>query len=146
YGGYPMIENDYFNNEIKILSRDRRRTLLKYQQKVDRTDWQMTPPTVNAYYNPTNNEIVFPAGILQSPLFHKDYPISINYGAIGSIIGHEVTHGFDNQGRQFDADGNIHSWWSKSSLENFEEKTKCFVKQYSTFTFDGHNENGQRTL
>ncbi|CAF1168465.1 unnamed protein product [Adineta steineri] len=146
YGGYPMIENDYFNNEIKIITRDRRRTLLKYQQKVDRTDWQMTPPTVNAYYNPTSNEIVFPAGILQSPLFHKDFPISINYGAIGSIIGHEITHGFDNQGRQFDADGNIHSWWSKSSLEKFEEKTKCFVKQYSTFTFDGQNENGQRTL
>jgi len=106
----------------------------------------MTPRAVNAYYSISSNEIVFPAGILQPPFFHKDLPIAINYGAIGSVIGHEITHGFDDQGRVFDAEGNMRLWWSKTSLENFEEKTKCFIKQYSDFILDGQHENGQRTL
>jgi predicted metalloendopeptidase len=106
----------------------------------------MSPRTVNAYYSPPSNEIVFPAGILQPPFFHKDLPLAVNYGAIGTIIGHEITHGFDNQGREFDGDGNMRSWWTKFSLDNFQEKTKCFVEQYSNFALDGQNENGQRTL
>ncbi|UJR09778.1 hypothetical protein I4U23_014005 [Adineta vaga] len=146
YAGFSMSENEYFNNEIKVINRERRRTLLQYRQKVDRSTWGMTPRTVNAYYNPSANEIVFPAGILQPPLFHKDLPIAINYGAIGSVIGHEITHGFDNQGREYDADGMMRSWWTKFAMENFEEKTKCFVKQYGSFSLDGQNENGQRTL
>ena len=106
----------------------------------------MTPRTVNAHYTSSTNEIVFPAGILQPPFFHKDLPIEINYGSIGSFIGHEITHGFDNQGREFDADGNMRFWWTKFALGNFEEKTKCFIKQYSAFALDGQHENGQRTL
>jgi predicted metalloendopeptidase len=106
----------------------------------------MTPRTVNAYYSISANEIVFPAGILQPPFFHKDLPIAINYGAIGSVIGHEMTHGFDNEGREFDADGNMRLWWTNFSLTNFEEKTKCYIKQYSDFLLNGENENGQRTL
>lgn len=106
----------------------------------------MTPQTVNAYYSISSNEIVFPAGILQPPFFQKDLPSAINYGAIGSVIGHEITHGFDNQGREFDADGNMHLWWTNSSLNQFEEKSQCFIKQYSNFIVDGQNENGQRTL
>jgi predicted metalloendopeptidase len=106
----------------------------------------MTPRTVNAYYSAASNEIVFPAGILQPPLFHKDLPLSINYGAIGTVIGHEITHGFDNQGREFDADGNMKSWWTKFASDNFENKTKCFINQYSSFAIEGQNENGQRTL
>lgn len=106
----------------------------------------MTPRTVNAYYSISSNEIVFPAGILQLPYFHKDLPISLNYGAIGMVIGHEITHGFDNQGREFDSEGNMRSWWTPFSLKNFEEKTKCFIKQYSNFAIDGQNENGERTL
>lgn len=106
----------------------------------------MTPRTVNAYYSISSNEIVFPAGILQPPYFHKDLPISINYGAIGSVIGHEMTHGFDNQGREFDAEGNMRSWWSNFSINNFEQKAKCFIRQYSNFAINGQNENGERTL
>jgi predicted metalloendopeptidase len=106
----------------------------------------MSPSAVNAYYSASSNEVVFPAGILQPPFFHKDLPIAINYGAIGMVIGHEITHGFDNEGRSYDADGNMRSWWSNFSLENFQEKTKCFIKQYSDFSLDGQNENGQTTL
>ena len=123
----------------------------------------MTPGTVNAYYAPSANEIVFPAGILQPPFFHKDLPLAVNYGAIGTVghrwhsivhyssstvqvIGHEIIHGFDDQGLEYDADGNIRSWWTKSALDKFEERTQCFVKQYSSYAFDGQNENGQRTL
>ncbi|CAF1023124.1 unnamed protein product [Rotaria magnacalcarata] len=146
YGGYTIIENEYFNNEIKVSMREQRRTILKYRKKVDASEWRMTPLMVNAYYSPPANEIVFPAGILQPPFFHKDLPLAINYGAIGSVIGHEITHGFDNQGREFDADGNMISWWTNSALNNFEEKTKCFIQQYSNFTIDGQNINGQRTL
>ncbi|CAF1567199.1 unnamed protein product [Adineta steineri] len=146
YIGYSMIEAEYFNNGIKIIERERRRSLLKFQQKVDLTDWSMTPRTVNAYYSPSANEIVFPAGILQPPFFHKDIPIAINYGAIGTVIGHEITHGFDDQGREYDANGNMRSWWTKLALNQFEERTKCFVEQYSKYTFDGQSENGQRTL
>lgn len=106
----------------------------------------MTPQTVNAYYSITFNEMIFPAAILQSPFFHKDFPLAFNYGAIGSIIGHEMTHGFDNQGREFDADGNIRSWWSKFSSDNFQEKTQCFIQQYSNLSFDGIHINAERSL
>jgi len=146
YIGYSMDANDYFYNGIKVLQRERRRSLLRFRQPVDLTDWSMTPRTVNAYYTPSANEIVFPAGILQPPFFQKDLPLSMNYGAIGTVIGHEITHGFDDQGREYDADGNIRSWWTKIALDQFEDRTKCFVKQYSNFAFDGQNENGQRTL
>ncbi|CAF1046721.1 unnamed protein product [Adineta ricciae] len=146
YIGHSMIENEYFNNGIKVLQRERRRSILKFRQKVDLTDWSMTPRTVNAYYTSSANEIVFPAGILQPPFFHKDIPISLNYGAIGTVIGHEITHGFDDQGREYDADGNMRSWWTKLALDNFEERTKCFVEQYSDYALDGQAENGQRTL
>ncbi|CAF0883727.1 unnamed protein product [Adineta ricciae] len=146
YADYSMSESEFFSNELKVRSRERRWSLLQYRQKVDRTEWDMTPETVNAYYNPSENEIVFPAGILQPPFFHKDFPIAINYGGIGSVIGHEITHGFDNQGREFDADGMMRSWWTKFSADNFQEKTKCFVDQYGRFSLDGQNENGQRTL
>ncbi|CAF4685126.1 unnamed protein product [Rotaria sp. Silwood1] len=146
YAGYSMIKNEYFNNQIKVECREHRRRILKYQQKVDHTEWRMTVRTVNAYYSPPSNEIVFPAGILQPPFFHKDLPLSINYGAIGTIIGHEITHGFDNQGREYDGDGNMRSWWTNISLDNFQEKTKCFIQQYSNFSIDGQYESGQRTL
>ncbi|CAF1146372.1 unnamed protein product [Didymodactylos carnosus] len=146
YAGYSMFETEYFNNVIRVFERERRRIRLKYRKKVDKADWSMTPRTVNAYYAPQGNEIVFPAGILQPPFFHKDLPVSINYGAIGTVIGHEVTHGFDDQGREYDSDGNMRTWWTKDALDKFEEKTKCFINQYSKYALDGQNENGQRTL
>lgn len=146
YGGDVMTTNELFSNAMKVINRERRRRLAKYRQQVDRTDWHMTPQTVNAYYSSTFNEMIFPASILQSPFFHKDFPFAVNYGAIGSVIGHEMTHGFDNQGREFDADGNIRSWWSNSSLNNFREKTQCFIQHYSNLSFDGIRINGERSL
>lgn len=95
----------------------------------------MTPPTVNAYYTPTKNQMVFPAGILQRPFYDSSYPSSLNYGGMGVVVGHELTHGFDDQGREFDKDGNLHQWWNNRTIEKFKERTKCFVKQYSKFLF-----------
>jgi len=101
---------------------------------VDRTEWGMTPPTINAYYNPSFNEIVFPAGILQFPFFDNDADDAINYGGIGAVIGHEMTHGFDDQGAQYDKDGNLKNWWSKEDSIKFSAKTKSVAALYNTFT------------
>ncbi|MEO6979942.1 MAG: M13 family metallopeptidase [Mucilaginibacter sp.] len=94
----------------------------------------MTPPTVDAYYNPTFNEIVFPAGILQYPFFDNDADDAINYGAIGLVIGHELTHGFDDQGRQYDKDGNLKDWWTKEDADKFKSKAQVMINQYNGFT------------
>lgn len=91
----------------------------------------MSPQTTNAYYTPNKNQIVFPAGILQKPFYNARYPPSLNYGAAGVLIAHELTHGFDDIGREFDNDGNLHIWWTNTTTEQFKERTKCFVDQYS---------------
>src|SRR5215813_7537790 len=109
------------------------RDLQKIGKPVDRTDWGMTPPTVNAYYQPTMNEIVFPAGILQPPFFDAKADDAVNYGAIGAVIGHEMTHGFDDQGRKYDAQGNLTNWWTDEDLKNYEQRSACVEKQ-----FDGY--------
>ena len=106
----------------------------------------MTASTVNAYYNPPSNEIVFPAAILQPTFFHKDYLQAVNYGGIGVVIGHELTHGFDDQGSQYDEVGNLHSWWAPEVRAKFEAKTRCLAEQYSGFTVNGEHENGDLTL
>lgn len=113
--------------------------------------WEMNPQTVNAYYSPSNNEIVFPAGILQPPFFQASFPYSLNFGAIGVVMGHELTHGFDDQGARYDADGNLKTWWSKSVQDNFKKQTTCVENQYSNYTVLGPNEetyhvNGKLTL
>jgi len=100
-------------------------------QKVDKTEWGMNPSMVNAYYSPNRNEMVFPAGILQPPFFSKDYPMVMNFGGIGSVIGHELTHGFDDQGAQYNAKGNMKLWWTKKCMGAFKKKTSCIVKQYT---------------
>ena len=100
------------------------RDLKKIGKPVDRTEWGMTPPTVNAYYNPNMNEIVFPAGILQPPFFNPKADDAVNYGGMGAVIGHEMTHGFDDQGRQYDAVGNLRDWWSKQSAEEYNEASQ----------------------
>src|SRR5436189_2071870 len=100
---------------------------------VDRTEWGMTPPTVNAYYNPKMNEIVFPAGILQPPFFYANADDAVNYGGIGAVIGHEMTHGFDDQGRQYDAVGNLRDWWSPESAAKFKKRSQAVVQQYSEY-------------
>lgn len=118
----------------------------KLGKPVDREEWEMTPQTVNAYYHPTMNEIVFPAGILQPPFFHKDYPEAWNYGGIGSVIGHEFTHGFDDQGSKYDGDGSVNEWWTSEDREKFESKTKKIVEQYNKFVaIDDLCVNGELT-
>ncbi|MDE6532200.1 MAG: M13 family metallopeptidase [Muribaculaceae bacterium] len=122
-------------------------TLAKWGKPVDRTEWGMTPQTINAYYNPLNNEIVFPAGILQAPFFDPEASDAENYGGIGVVIGHELTHGFDDQGCQFDADGNMVNWWTKKDAEEFKKLTNGLVEQFSEVeVLPGLHANGQYTL
>jgi len=122
------------------------RDVQKIGKPVDRTDWGMTPPTVNAYYQPNMYEIVFPAGILQPPFFYANADDAVNYGAIGAVIGHEMTHGFDDQGRQFDAAGNLRDWWSKKSADEYNRRRKAVVDQYSAYEpLPGMHVNGELT-
>ncbi|MEJ7611554.1 MAG: M13 family metallopeptidase [Ferruginibacter sp.] len=121
--------------------------IAKIGKDVDRTEWGMSTPTVNAYYNPTNNEIVFPAGILQFPFFDENADDAINYGAIGMVIGHEMTHGFDDRGSQYDEVGNMQNWWNKEDLAKFKTKSGGVVKQYNSFKMFGNQHvNGELTL
>jgi len=107
----------------------------------------MTPPTVNAYYNPTENNINFPAGILQPPFYDNKMDAAVNYGAGGSVIGHELTHGFDDQGRQYDVQGNLRDWWTPEDAKEFEKRAQCFIDEYSAFEpVDGVHLNGKLTL
>src|SRR2546430_9006920 len=131
---YSMLQIDrgpYVSNTIRAGKFETTRELNKIGKPVDPTEWGMTPPTVNAYYNPNMNEIVFPAGILQPPFFYANADDAINYGGIGAVIGHEMTHGFDDQGRQFDAARNMRDWWSPESAAKFKERSKSVVKQYN---------------
>src|SRR5207302_1522239 len=99
----------------------------------DRTEWGMSPQTINAYYNPSMNEIVFPAGIMQPPFFSAEADDAVNYGSMGAIIGHELTHGFDDQGSQFDADGNLKNWWTREDKAKFKAKTEKVIKQFNNY-------------
>jgi putative endopeptidase len=120
------------------------RDMARIGKPTDRTLWGMTPPTVNAYYNPSNNEIVFPAGILQTPFFNATADDAVNYGAIGAVIGHEMTHGFDDQGRQFDLHGNLRDWWTAQDAANFSERAQCIVDEFDGFSpLPGLHENGK---
>lgn len=142
-----ISKNDFFANAKSVQAHEQKEMLEKIGKPVDRTEWLMSPPTINAYYNPTNNEIVFPAGILQFPFFDVNADDAINYGAIGMVIGHEMTHGFDDQGSQYDENGNMKNWWSASDSEKFKAKTGGVVKQYNSFTvLDNLHVNGELTL
>jgi putative endopeptidase len=120
----------------------------KIGKPVDRTEWTMTPPTVNAYYNPLLNEIVFPAGILQPPFYNPAADDAVNYGSMGAVIGHEMTHGFDDQGRQFDKDGNLRDWWTKADADKYNAEAAKVVKQYDAYTVvdSATHVNGKLTL
>jgi endothelin-converting enzyme len=121
--------------------------IAKLGKPVDRSEWHMTPQTVNAYYNPVNNEIVFPAAILQPPFFNLEADDAVNYGAIGAVIGHELGHGFDDQGAKYDGDGNLRNWWSESDLKQFETRTAALVAQYNEYKpFEDAHVNGELTL
>jgi len=134
---YDKVQIDrtkYFENLLSLNQNDYQFQLAKLNKPVDRTEWGATPSTVTAYYNPAFNEIVFPAGILQYPYFDFSADDAINYGGIGMVIGHEMTHAFDDQGAQFDKDGNVKSWWTKEDYEKFKAKTKRVIDLYSSFT------------
>merc|ERR1719361_1397976 len=105
-------------------------------KSVNRTHWTATPTDVNAYYSRNRNQIMFPAAILQPPFYHKFFPRSLNFGGIGVVIGHEITHGFDDKGRQFDQHGNIDPWWDSSSLQKFQNKAQCIIDQYGNYKVD----------
>ena len=123
------------------------RDLAKIGKPVDKGEWQMTPPTVNAYYDPQMNNVNFPAGYLQPPFFSGKEDDAANYGDMGSTIGHELTHGFDDQGRQFDKDGNLADWWTKSDEQGFNDRAECMVKQYDAIeAVPGVHLNGKLTL
>ena len=144
YSALSIERDSYVANRMRVGRFEEARDLAKIGRPVDKTEWAMTPPTVNAYYNPLHNEIVFPAGILQPPFFDPSADDAANYGAIGSVIGHEMTHGFDDQGAQFDALGNLKNWFTDADLANFHARTECVVNQFNGFQVEpGLNENGK---
>ncbi len=147
YSKLTIVPDNYAKNIIASSAFDYDYMINKLGRPVDKTEWQMTPPTVNAYYNPAFNEIVFPAGILQYPFFDQDADDAVNYGGIGAVIGHEMTHGFDDQGRQYDANGNLNDWWTKEDAEKFMAKAKVVSNQFDSYTvLDSVHVNGDLTM
>jgi putative endopeptidase len=147
YSSVTISRKDPVANFTAVSKFDFARDLAKIGKPVDKEEWFMTPPTVNAYYDPQNNNINFPAGILQPPFFDKTVDDAVNYGAIGAVIGHELTHGFDDQGRRFDADGNLKDWWTEEDAKAFEARAECIVQQYGNYkAIDDVGLNGLLTL
>lgn len=144
YSALKIDRGAYVQNAFRAELFEFKRDLAKVGKPVDRTEWGMSPPTVNAYYNPQLNEIVFPAGILQPPFYDPNADDAFNYGGMGAVIGHEMTHGFDDQGRKFDAQGNMTNWWSPDDQKNFEQRAGCVVKQFDGFEVEPKlHENGK---
>lgn len=155
--GYPDKWKDYSELVVEpdqLIENSIRSSIVEYDREVnklgkpiDRDEWGMTPQTVNAYYNPTMNEVVFPAAILQPPFFNMEADDAVNYGGIGAVIGHEITHGFDDQGRRYDGDGNMNDWWTKEDNEKFTERAQVVIDQYNQFVpIDSLHINGELTL
>jgi endothelin-converting enzyme/putative endopeptidase len=138
---------DYFGNSVRAADFETARDWAKVGKPVDRNEWDMTPPTVNAYYNPQMNEIVFPAGILQPPYYDPQADDAYNYGSMGAVIGHEMTHGFDDEGRQFDARGNLRDWWTPSDADHYKAQARRVSDQFDRFVaIDTLHVNGALTL
>ncbi|WP_395063284.1 M13 family metallopeptidase [Flavobacterium sp.] len=147
YSALKVAKNDLYGNNVRSREFEYNRMINKLGKPVDRTEWGMTPQTVNAYYNPTLNEIVFPAAILQPPFFDLKADDAVNYGGIGAVIGHEIGHGFDDQGSTFNGDGVMKNWWTPADLTAFQARTKALVDQYNSFkAFPDLNVNGAFTL
>jgi putative endopeptidase len=147
YSALTVDKGSYLANERRAIAFENARDLNKIGKPVDRSEWQMTPPTVNAYYDGTMNEIVFPAGILQPPFYDPKADDAVNYGGMGAAIGHEITHGFDDEGSQFDAKGNLRDWWTKDDRKNFDERASCVQKQFDGYEVEpGLHENGKLVL
>ena len=147
YSALNISRQSYLQNVVNARIWESNRQAKKLGQPIDRQEWDMTPPTVNAYYNPLMNEIVFPAGILQPPFFDLNADDAVIYGGIGAVIGHEMTHGFDDEGRQYDAKGNLRDWWTKEDAEKFNQRAALVSTQYSAFSpFDSVYVNGKLTM
>jgi putative endopeptidase len=147
YTSLTIGTDSYYANKKSSRQFGVNRDIAKIGKPVDRSEWGMTPQTINAYYSPNMNEIVFPAAILQPPFFFMDADDAVNYGAIGMVISHEMTHGFDDQGRQYDKEGNLHDWWQPEDSKNFEAKTKVLVDQYDSYKIlDSLHVDGKLTL
>lgn len=147
YTSLDISRESFFQNYYNAQRYEFIRNLAKLGQPIDRNEWGMSPQTVNAYYNPLMNEIVFPAAIMQPPFFNPEADDAVNYGGIGAVIGHEITHGFDDQGSKFDATGNLKDWWTEQDRERFNAKTAKMVKQFNDIkVFDDLNVNGELTL
>ncbi|WNG46223.1 M13 family metallopeptidase [Archangium minus] len=147
YDALKVERGSFLNSYVNAAAFEQARQLAKIGQPVDKTEWLMSPPTVNAYYNPPFNEIVFPAGILQPPFFNREATAAVNFGAMGMVVGHEITHGFDDEGRQYDADGNLRDWWTQASDKAFRERVACVKEQYDGYTaIDELKVNGALTL
>lgn len=147
YSTLDIKKDSYVQNFMRANTYSFNRMVNKLGKPIDRTEWGMTPPTINAYYNPTMNEIVFPAGIMQPVFFNPEADDAVNYGSMGAIIGHELTHGFDDEGSQYDADGNLKNWWTEKDKSNFKAKTDMVVKQFDGFVaIDSMHVKGALTL
>ena len=147
YTKLEIVRGDFAGNILRAQAFENQRQLAKIGKPVDRGEWVMTPPTVNAYYNPQMNDINFPAGILQPPYYDPRADDAVNYGDAGGVIGHELTHGFDDAGRQFDGKGNLNDWWTEQDAKAFEQRTQCIVNEYNQFTAtDDVKVNGKLTL
>ncbi|KAL7837817.1 hypothetical protein SRHO_G00275280 [Serrasalmus rhombeus] len=146
FNDFDVVSDLYFQNVMHYYNFSGRVTADQLRKAPNRDQWSMTPPTVNAYYNPTKNEMVLPAGILQAPFYSRAWPKALNFGGIGVVMGHELTHAFDDQGREYDKEGNLRSWWKNSSVEAFKHQTQCMVEQYSNYSINKESLNGKHTL
>jgi putative endopeptidase len=151
YNTVRIARDDFFGNGIRASQFAVARDLAKIGKPVDKKEWGMSQPTVNAYYDPQQNNINFPAGILQPPFYDNKLDDAVNFGGIGAVIGHELTHGFDDEGRQFDSVGNLRDWWTEADGKAFDQRAQCFVDQYSSYTAVGEGSdavklNGKLTL
>uniref|UniRef100_A0A8C1X592 Endothelin-converting enzyme 1 n=1 Tax=Cyprinus carpio TaxID=7962 RepID=A0A8C1X592_CYPCA len=146
FNDFDVVTDLYFQNVMNYYNFSARVTAYQLRKAPNRDQWSMTPPTVNAYYNPTKNEMVLPAGILQAPFYNHAWPKAMNFGGIGVVMGHELTHAFDDQGREYDKDGNLRQWWQNSSVEAFTHQTQCMVEQYSNYSINKEPLNGKHTL
>lgn len=147
YSSVKVARADYYGDVVRAQEFERKRNFGKIGKPVDKSEWGMTPPTVNAYYSPNMNNINFPAGILQPPFYNPKASDAVNYGGIGAVIGHELTHGFDDEGRRYDGEGNLRDWWTAADGKAFETRADCISKEYSGFSpVPGVNVNGKLTL
>jgi predicted metalloendopeptidase len=147
YSSVRIVNGDLIGDEERARSFEIHRNLDKIGKPVDRAEFNMTPPTVNAYYSPLENNINFPAGILQPPFYTTGADMAVNFGGVGAVIGHELTHGFDDQGRRYDADGNLRDWWTQQDAQEFKQRADCIVNEYNGFSpVEGANVNGRLTL